>query len=125
MLRFSFFLDTASVEILMVVVDEPFMMMQILNVLLLTSHGCEVFRKVGEVLHMRQCLVPGLKISSQATEDLILDDCKGASPWRNKVNSLTEPLVSNKGKILVSTLLSLQLARFGDVLLNICSILCC
>jgi hypothetical protein len=91
----------------------------------ITSHGCEVFRGIVEVLHMRQCLVSGLKISSQATEDLILDDCKGASPWRNKVNSLTEPLVSTKGKILVYTLLSLQLARFGDVLLNICSILCC
>jgi hypothetical protein len=82
----------------MVVVDEPFMMMQILNVLLLTSHGCEVFGKVGEVLHMRQCLVPGLKVSSQATESLILDDCNGASPGRNKVSSLTEPLVSTKAK---------------------------
>jgi hypothetical protein len=49
------FLDTASVEILMVVVDEPFMMIwkvQILKVFLLTSHGCEVFGKVGEVLFM-------------------------------------------------------------------------
>jgi hypothetical protein len=40
----------------------------------LTLSGCEVFRKVAKVLHMRQCLVPGLKISSQATEDLILED---------------------------------------------------
>jgi hypothetical protein len=64
----------------MVVVDEPFMMMQILKVFLLTSHSCEVFGKAGEVLHMRQCIVPGLKISSQATEDLILGNYKGASP---------------------------------------------
>jgi hypothetical protein len=91
----------------------------------LTPSGCEVLRKVAKVLHMQQCLVPGLKISSQATEDFILDDYKGASPGRNKVSSLTEPSVPTKGKILVDALLSLQLARFGDVLLNICSILCC
>jgi hypothetical protein len=44
------FLDTASVEISMVVVDEPFMMIwkvQILKVFLLTSRGCEVFGKVA------------------------------------------------------------------------------
>jgi hypothetical protein len=91
----------------------------------ISSHGCEVFRGIVEVLLRRQCLVSGLKISSQATENLVLDDCKGASPGRNKVSFLTEPLVSTKGKIFVDTLLSLQLARFEDVLLNICSILCC
>jgi hypothetical protein len=81
---------------LMVAVDEPFMMIwkvHILKVFLLTSHGCEVFRKVGEVLHMRQCLVPGLKISSQATENLVFDDCKSACPRRNKISFLTKPLV--------------------------------
>jgi hypothetical protein len=115
------FLDATSVEISMAVVDEPFMMIwkvQILKVFLLTSHGCEVFGKVGEALHMRQCLVPGLKVSSQATESLILDDCKGASPGRNKVSSLTEPLVSTKSKIFVNILLPLQLERFEDVLLK-------
>jgi hypothetical protein len=85
---------------------------------LLTLHGCEVFGKVGEVLHMRQCLVSGLKIPSQATESLILDDCKSASLGRNKVKFLTEPLVSSKGKIFVNILLPLQLERFEDVLLK-------
>jgi hypothetical protein len=85
---------------------------------LLTLHGCEVFGKVGEVLHMRQCLVTGLKISSQTIEYLVLGDCKSASPRRNKVNFLTEPLVSTKGKILVYNLLLLQLERFEDVLLK-------
>jgi hypothetical protein len=91
----------------------------------LTSHWCEVFGRVIEVLHMWQCLVIGLKISSQAIEYLVLGDCKSASPGRSKVKFLTEPLASTKGKIFVDTLLSLQLARFEDVLLNICSILCC
>jgi hypothetical protein len=118
----SFFLDATSIEILMAVVGEPFMMIwkvQILKVFLLTSHGCEVFGKVGEALHMRQCLVPGLKVSSQATESVILDDCKGANPWRNKVNSLIEPLVSTKSKIFVNILLPLQLGRFEDILLSL------
>jgi hypothetical protein len=59
-----------------------------------------------------------LKISSQASENLILDDCKGASPGRNKVSSLTEPFVSTKSKIFVNILLPLQLERFEDVLLK-------
>jgi hypothetical protein len=84
----------------------------------ITSHGCEVFRGIAEVLHMWQCLVIGLKISSQAIESLILDDCKSASPGRNKVKFLTEPLVSSKGKIFVNILLPLQLERFEDVLLK-------
>jgi hypothetical protein len=115
------FLDTASVEILMVVVDEPFMMIwkvQILKVFLLTSHSCEVFGKVGEVLHMRQCLMPGLNISSQATESLILDDCKSASPRRNKVSSSAEPFDVNQSKIFVNVLLPLQLEKFEDILLK-------
>jgi hypothetical protein len=58
--------------------------------------------------------------TSQTTEYFILGDCKSASPWRNKVNFLTEPLVTTKGKIFVNTLLPLQLERFEDVLLNIC-----
>jgi hypothetical protein len=79
---------------------------------------CEVFGRVIEVLHMWQCLLTDLKISSQAIEYLVLGDCKGASPGGNKVNFLTEPLVSTKGKILVYNLLLLQLERFEDVLLN-------
>jgi hypothetical protein len=59
----------------------------------ITSHGCEVFRGIVEVLHMWQCLVTGLKISSQAIKYLVLGDCKSASPGRNKVSILTEPLV--------------------------------
>jgi hypothetical protein len=82
----------------------------------LASHGCEVFRRVLEVLHMWQCLVTGLKLSSQAIERLVLGDCKSASPGRNKVKFLTEPLVSSKGKIFVNILLPLQLERFEDVL---------
>jgi hypothetical protein len=73
----------------------------------LTSLECEVFRRVIEVLHMWQCLLTGLKISSQAIEYLVLGDCKSASPGRNKVNFSTEPLVSTKGKILVYNLLLL------------------
>jgi hypothetical protein len=84
----------------------------------ITSHGCEVFRGIDEVLHIWQCLMPGLKISSQATASLVLDDCKSASPGRNKVTSSTEPVVSTKGKIFVNILLPLQLQRFEDVLLK-------
>jgi hypothetical protein len=65
-----------------------------------------------------QCLVTGLKIASQAIEYLVLGDCKSASPGRNKVKFLTEPLVSSKGKIFVNILLPLQLERFEDVLLK-------
>jgi hypothetical protein len=42
----------------------------------ITSHGCEVFRRVSEVLHMWHCLMTGLKISSQAIEYLVLGNCK-------------------------------------------------
>jgi hypothetical protein len=90
----------------------------------ITSHGCEVFRGIVEVLHMRQYLVTSLKISSQATDYLILGDCKSASLERNKVSFLTKPLVSTKGKIFGNTLLSLRLERFEEVLLSICSTLC-
>jgi hypothetical protein len=41
----------------------------------------------------------GLKIYSQATEDLILDNCKGASPGRIKVIFLTKSLITTKDKI--------------------------
>jgi hypothetical protein len=62
--------------------------------------------------------MPGLKISSQATKNLVLDDCKGASPGRNKVSSLTKLLVLTKRKIFVNIFLPLQLERFEDVLLK-------
>jgi hypothetical protein len=68
----------------------------------ISSHGCEVFRVIVEVLHIWKCLVPGLKISSQATENLVLDDCKSASLGRNKVSFLIEPSVSTKAKYLPS-----------------------
>jgi hypothetical protein len=71
----------------------------------ISSQGCEVFRGIIEVPHVWQCLVPGLKISSQETESLVLDDCKSACPRRNKISFLTEPLVWTKGKIFVHTLL--------------------
>jgi hypothetical protein len=71
----------------------------------ISSHGCEVFRGIIEVLHIWQRLMPGLKISSQATENLFLDDCKRACPKRNKISLLTKPLVWTKGKIFVHTLL--------------------
>jgi hypothetical protein len=57
-----------------------------------------------------------LKISSQATENLVLDDCKGASPGRNKVSSLTKLLVLTKSKIFFNILVPLQLERFEDAL---------
>jgi hypothetical protein len=62
--------------------------------------------------------VTGLKISSQTIEYLVLGDCKSASPGRNKVKFLTEPLVSSKGKIFFNIFLPLQLERFEDVLLK-------
>jgi hypothetical protein len=108
-------------------VVEPLMLIsevQICRSSWISSHGCEVFREIVDALHIWQCLVPGLNISSQATEYLVLGDCKGASPGRNKVSPLIEPLVSTKGKIFVNVLLCLQLERFEDYLLNICSILC-
>jgi hypothetical protein len=73
----------------------------------LTSLECEVFGKVVEFLDMRQCLMPGLKFSSQTIEYLVLGDYKSVSLGRNKVSFLTEPLVSTKGKIFGNTLLSL------------------
>jgi hypothetical protein len=85
----------------------------------LTSLECEVFGRVIEVLHMWQCLLTGLKISSQAIEYLVLGDCKSVSTGRNKVKFLTEPWVSSKGKIFVNILLPLQLERFEDVLLKV------
>jgi hypothetical protein len=100
-------------------VVEPLMMtweVQFCKPSCITSHGCEVFRRVSEVLHMCHCLMTGLKISSQAIEYLVLGDCKSASPGRNKVNVLTESLIWTKGKTFVSILLPSQLDRFEDVL---------
>jgi hypothetical protein len=91
----------------------------------ITSHGCEVFRGIAEVCPWWHTCPTNLINTSQATKYLVLGDCKSASPGRNKVSSLTEPLVSTKGEIFVDTLLSLQLARFEYVLLNIFSNLCC
>jgi hypothetical protein len=76
------------------------------------------------VCHLRHTRPTNLINTSQATKYLVLGDWKSASPGRNKVIFLTEPLVSTKGKVFVDTLLSLQLVRFEDVLLNICSIFC-
>jgi hypothetical protein len=64
----------------------------------ITSHGCEVFRGIGEVCHWWYTRPTNLINTSQATEDLVLGDSKSASPGRNKVNFLTEPLVSTKAK---------------------------
>jgi hypothetical protein len=92
----------------------------------ITSHGCEVFIGIAEVCHWWHTRSTNLINTSQATKYLVLGDCKSASPERNKVSSLIEQLVSTKGKkILVYTFISLQLERFEDVLMNICSILCC
>jgi hypothetical protein len=49
--------------------------------------------------------VTGLKISSQAAEDLILDECKSANLRRNKVSFSTESLVTTKGIIDSCTLI--------------------
>jgi hypothetical protein len=62
------------------------------------SHGCEVFRGIAEVHHWWHIRLTNLTNTSQATEDLVLDNCKSASPRRNKVSFLTELLVSTKGK---------------------------
>jgi hypothetical protein len=84
----------------------------------ITTHGCEVFRWISEVCHWWRTRPTDLIITSQATKYLVLGDCKSASPGRNKVKFLTEPLVSSKGKIFVNILLPLQLERFEDVLLK-------
>jgi hypothetical protein len=84
----------------------------------ITSHGCEVFGGIAEVCHWWHTRLTTLTNTSQATENLVLDNCKSASPRRNKVSSLTKPLVSTKGKILVYNLLCLYLGRFEDVLLK-------
>jgi hypothetical protein len=73
---------------------------------------------IAEVRHWWHTRLPNLTNTSQATENLVLGNCKGASPGRNRVSSLTEPLVSTKGKIFVIILLPLQLERFEDVLLK-------
>jgi hypothetical protein len=59
-----------------------------------------------------------LSNTSQAIEYLVLGDYKNASPGRNKVKFLTEPLVSTKGKVFVNILLPLKLERFEDILLK-------
>jgi hypothetical protein len=84
----------------------------------ITSHGCEVFRGIAEVCHWWRTRPTDLIITSQATKYLVLGGCKSASPGRNKVSILTEPLVWTKGKIFVNILLRLQLERFEDVLLK-------
>jgi hypothetical protein len=112
----SSLLDSCFSRILMAVdevecnVVEPLTLswgVQICRSSCLASHWCEVFGRVIEVLPMWQCLLTDLKISSQAIEDLVLGDCKSASPGRNKVSFLTEPLASTKGKTFVHTLLPL------------------
>jgi hypothetical protein len=62
----------------------------------ITSHGCEVFRGIAEVCHWWHTRPTNLISTSQATKYLILGDCKGASPGRNKVNFLTEPVGVNQ-----------------------------
>jgi hypothetical protein len=69
----------------------------------ITSHGYEAFRGVAEVWPWWHTRPTNLINTSQATKYLVLGDCKGASPGRNKVSFLVEPLVSTKGKILVDT----------------------
>jgi hypothetical protein len=70
------------------------------------------------VCHWWHTCLTTLTNTSQATKNLVLDDCKSVSPGRNKVSIMTEPLVSTKGKIFIDTLLSLQLVRFEDILLK-------
>jgi hypothetical protein len=48
--------------------------------------------------------VPGLKISSQATENLVLDDCKSVCPRKNKLSFLTEPFGVNQRQINLTLL---------------------
>jgi hypothetical protein len=72
----------------------------------ITSHGCEVFRGIAEVCHWWHTCPTNLINTSQATKYLVLGDCKSASPGRNKVSILTEPLVSTKARYL-STLFCL------------------
>jgi hypothetical protein len=91
----------------------------------ITSHGYEAFRGVAEVCPWWHTRPTNQINTSQATKYLVLGDCKSASPGRNKVSFLTEQSGSTKGRILVNTLLSLQLARFEYVLLNSCSIMSC
>jgi hypothetical protein len=69
------------------------------------SHGCEVFRGIAEVCHWWHTRPTNLINTSQATQYLVLGDCKSASPGRNKIGILTEPLVWTKGKIFIHTLL--------------------
>jgi hypothetical protein len=73
----------------------------------ITSHAWEVFRAIAEVCRRWHTRPTNLVNISQANKYLVLGDCKSASPGRNKVSFLTEPLVSTKGKIFGSTLLSL------------------
>jgi hypothetical protein len=89
------------------------------------SHWRGIFGRVIEVLHIWQCLLTGLKFSSQAIQYLVLGDFKSVSPGRNKVNFLTEQLVSTKREIFVNILLPLRLERFWRCPSKVCSILCC
>jgi hypothetical protein len=66
---------------------------QFCNSSCITSHGSEVFRGIAEVCHWSHTRPIDLINTSQATKYLVLGDCKSASPGRNKVSILTEPLV--------------------------------
>jgi hypothetical protein len=52
-----------------------------------------VFRGITEVCHWWHIWLTNLTNTSQATEYFALDDCKGASPGRNKVSLSTKSLI--------------------------------
>jgi hypothetical protein len=89
------------------------------------SHGGEVFRGIDEVLHMQKCLVTSLKILvkqlstwSLVTAKVRVQGGTRSIPWHGR---WCQP----KEKYSSTLFISLQLERFEDVLLNICSTLCC
>jgi hypothetical protein len=66
---------------------------------LLTSHEGEVFGRVAEVRHWLHIRLTNLTNTSQANEDLVLDDYKSVSPGRIKVRFSTKSLITIKDKI--------------------------
>jgi hypothetical protein len=105
--------------------------------LLVSQHMTwEVFRGIAEVHHWWHIHQTNWTNTSQATEDLVLDDCKSASPMRNKVSSLIEPFGVNQRQInltlvgrvstwasyrakLVAMLHNLGLERLQEVWVNL------
>jgi hypothetical protein len=73
------------------------------------------------VRHLWHIRLINLTNTSQATEYLVLGDCKSASPRRNKASSITEPFGMNQRRIILTLLRRVSIGashrvKLGDML---------